>query len=1003
MKRTISIVLAFVMVSAAVYPCQSLISARINRNSIRTFSDSVNELIDTYDCDEEYVTEKDSSQRFIRDRLIVSSDKITDDCGAVDKVVGLGYTVLQFEDGEAADAAREKLIADGCGAEYDAVLSCNDVTSTPSTSEKWGNERVESEETLNAIKASGMELSEVTVGVLDTGVDYTHPDLSDRIVESNVNFSSSGKENDSSDDQGHGTMVSGIIAQNTTDNVKIKPYKVLSSDGNCATSQVISAVSYILSEKDMPDVVNMSFGGEVDDANPYESTQTDLIQRLVSAGITVVVSAGNDSADTANYSPANISSVITVSACDASNKMSSYSNYGTVVDIAAPGDNIYTTNLGGGYTNEYSGTSFSAPFVAAAAATVLMLDDTLSPSDVESRIKDAAFPIVNNTSGVEWCGAGILNFSALYEDNLAPEPVFSRESGAYNEVIELTALAPDGYIIKYTTDNSIPSLTNGEAYTEAITIEDSMSFVAVAINENGKSRYIPLNYSVIYLADESDFTITDAGAITGYTGTKKSISVPETINGIVPKAVSSGAFNGADIKVVELPDSVTKLNQNAFNQCSYLTDIMAHGVTDVGNFAFYYCVSLTDVDMPNVTVVRRSGFEGCKKLESVNFNETVEEFYGSVFKDTGFKYAYFPKVYNFDTTFAGTPLVTADLPLMYWGTNTFENCYSLEHLYAPELEELGENVFKNCTELTEFVKDGEYDLTNITYIDGAAFSYSYFEEIYLPNVTVWEGSSYFMGCKAVYIDVPTLEKLPMQCFMYCNNLEHVNLVNVTDTVRMPYEHIFADCFSLQELYLPNSLTLPDVYSLEEENRDKMQIKYIYAPKAVYTNWEGDNGLGYLKNIEWCYAPNVLYIGYLPWHSNFTLFLSDKTEYLDTIIYQGYSGTLSTIVAPSGSYAEQWVKDFNSSFSSSSQEYNFVDVNDVECLGLDGDGNMVYRAGDNVCRIPFEYIMNDWDESTINKSRIEAPLTMLFDFNNDLIINAKDYAQLLKLREEWKGA
>lgn len=250
-------------------------------------------------------------------------------------------------------------------------------------------------------------------------------------------------------------------------------------------------------------------------------TQNELIQSLVAKGITVVVSAGNDSTDAGNYSPANISNVITVAASNSSNSRSSYSNFGTVIDIAAPGDNIFTYTMGGGYTSSYSGTSFASPFVAAAAATVLMLDDSLTPTQVETKIKDAAFPIVNNTSTVEWCGAGILNYSALFEDALAPSPTVSRESGSYSGAFNLEMTAPDGYKIMYTTDNTVPTLTNGTEYTQPIEITDAINLVAVAINENNKSRYIPLSYSVIYPADESEFSITDSGAINGYTGDEK--------------------------------------------------------------------------------------------------------------------------------------------------------------------------------------------------------------------------------------------------------------------------------------------------------------------------------------------------------------------------------------------------------------------------------------------------------------------------------------------------
>lgn len=199
------------------------------------------------------------------------------------------------------------------------------------------------------------------MGVIDSGVDYTHPDLKDRIVDTSLNFSSSGKTDNSMDDNGHGTMVAGIVMQNTTDNVKIKPYKVLNKDGKCATSQIISVVNHILAEKDAPSVINLSLGGEYDKLDPFEKTLRSLIESLVGKGCTVIVAAGNESSDAGNYSPSNISSVITVSASTSSNEKSYYSNFGSVVDIAAPGDNIYTTNLGGGYTSSYSGTSFAAP------------------------------------------------------------------------------------------------------------------------------------------------------------------------------------------------------------------------------------------------------------------------------------------------------------------------------------------------------------------------------------------------------------------------------------------------------------------------------------------------------------------------------------------------------------------------------------------------------------------------------------------------------------------
>lgn len=905
MKRSLSLILSLTMLLAVFYPCQSIIAAQANKNSAGYFSDCVNELIGEYDANEEYVDDRESSQVFIKDRLIIPSDKVKNDYGATESLCALGYTVLQYDSEDAAATAKERLVADGYNAQYDSILSCEDVNSTSSTSTRWGNDRIESQETLNAIKAAGKELSDITVGVVDTGIDHTHPELADRVVKTGLNFSSTGQANGSMDDQGHGTMVAGIIAQNTTDNVKIKPYKVLGSNGKCSTTQIIAVVNHILSEKDAPDVINLSLGGEINKADPFLDTQNELIQSLVAKGITVVVSAGNDSTDAGNYSPANISNVITVAASNSSNARSSYSNFGTVIDIAAPGDNIFTYTMGGGYTSSYSGTSFASPFVAAAAATVLMLDDSLTPTQVETKIKDAAFPIVNNTSTVEWCGAGILNYSGLFEEALAPSPTVSRESGSYSGAFSLEMTVPNGYKIMYTTDNTVPTLTNGTEYTQPIEITDAMNLVAVAINENNKSRYIPLSYSVIYPADESEFSITDSGAINGYTGDEKSIIVPDTINGITPTAVSSGAFNSTDIKAVVLPESVTKLNSNAFNQAMNLTSITAPGVEDIGIFAFYYCTSLTDVDMPNVKVVRRSGFEGCRKLQSVNFNETVEEFYGSVFKGTAFTYAYFPNVYNFKDTFADTPLIAADLPLMYWASGAFSNCYSLEWLYAPELEELGGGAFKNCTKLTEFVKDGQYDLTKIKLLEADAFAYSCFKEIYLPLITEINVSGAFQCSQAEYIDIPNVTFLGSSTFNNCQKLKHINMPDFVDATRDPYANIFTDCFALEELYIPNAIFLPDIL-LSSEASSVLSLKYIYAPKAVYTVSQYNGGLGLCHNLQWAFLPSIKYFPSLSDKWNATLYFTEKTEFIDYFLTD-YSST--TIVAPEGSYAAEWAQKY----------------------------------------------------------------------------------------------
>ncbi|MDH3313272.1 MAG: S8 family peptidase [Nitrosopumilus sp.] len=220
----------------------------------------------------------------------------------------------------------------------------------------------------------------VDIAILDTGIDTNHPDLN--VVEF-VNFVV-GSSND--DRQGHGSHVAGISAALDNDEgvVGIAPgarlwaVKVLGDNGQGSTSSIISGIDYVTQNADEIEVVNMSLGGE------FSSEILDqAISNSVSAGIIYVVAAGNDGRDAASFSPASHPEVITVSAiADSDGKsgaqgpltsagsddsLASFSNFGSVVDIAAPGVDIQSTFRDGGYTN-LSGTSMSSPHVAGVAA-----------------------------------------------------------------------------------------------------------------------------------------------------------------------------------------------------------------------------------------------------------------------------------------------------------------------------------------------------------------------------------------------------------------------------------------------------------------------------------------------------------------------------------------------------------------------------------------------------------------------------------------------------------
>ncbi|MGW8364054.1 S8 family serine peptidase [Streptomyces wedmorensis] len=233
------------------------------------------------------------------------------------------------------------------------------------------------------------ERVDVDVAVIDSGIDYTHPDLN---VVRRVNCVgvTSCVENAGMDDNGHGSNVAGIVGglDNGIGYVGVAPgarlwsVKSLNSKGSGSTEEIVNGIDWVTAHADEIEVVNLSLGfdGTVQAVN-------DAVNRAIAKGVVVVVSAGNDKRDVAEQSPANVPDAITVSSlsdadgkpgglgdfawCNAKNTnkddtLSNFSNFGRGVDLAAPGDCIRSAFKDGGYSN-YSGTSQAAPHVAGAA------------------------------------------------------------------------------------------------------------------------------------------------------------------------------------------------------------------------------------------------------------------------------------------------------------------------------------------------------------------------------------------------------------------------------------------------------------------------------------------------------------------------------------------------------------------------------------------------------------------------------------------------------------
>ncbi|MFD3677791.1 S8 family serine peptidase [Streptomyces sp. NPDC058613] len=311
--------------------------------------------------------------------------------------------------------------------------------------------------------------SGVTVAVIDTG-SVAHSDLAantvagyDFITSSTAARDGNGRDNNpadqgdwsaagecsatskASDSSWHGTHVAGTIAAATGNskgiagiayNARIQPVRVLGKCGG-ATSDIVDAITWasggtvpgVPANATPAKVINMSLGGSGACGTSYQNA----INAAVGRGTTVVVAAGNSNADAAGFSPASCNNVINVAASNRTGDRSFYSNYGSIIDVAAPGGetrratdtpgtvttpengilstlNAGTTTPGAENYKPYQGTSMAAPHVAGLAALLVAAKPTLTPAQIESAIKTNARPLAGTCTG--GCGTGLADATA---------------------------------------------------------------------------------------------------------------------------------------------------------------------------------------------------------------------------------------------------------------------------------------------------------------------------------------------------------------------------------------------------------------------------------------------------------------------------------------------------------------------------------------------------------------------------------------------------------------
>jgi hypothetical protein len=425
-------------------------------------------------------------------------------------------------------------------AEVDRLIAPNFVPNDPYYSSEWHLQTIGAPTAWNTSIGAG-----ITVAILDSGVDSTHPDLQGQLVPG-WNFYDN--NSNTSDVYGHGTLVAGVVGAIGNNGAgvagvawgaRIMPVRVTDTSGIGSLSMFSNGLTYAADHGAR--VANLSFP-----VQSSSSTQT-AAQYFVNKGGLVFNSAGNYG--TLDTTPAS-SALVSVSATTSSDTIASWSSYGPYVDVSAPGVGIWTTSMGGGYSG-VSGTSFSSPLSAGVAALMMSVNPSLAPAQVVSLLESSAVDL--GTTGYDYdYGYGRVNAAAAVAaaasaksvDTQPPSvSITSPTGGTVSGIVPVNVTASDNVGV-----TRVDLLVSGTLLASDMSAPYAFSWDSTALAGSSASL-VARAYDAAGNATSSTaviVTVASAGGATPADTTAPTVSITSPGNGSVVSGVVTVNAKAAD-------------------------------------------------------------------------------------------------------------------------------------------------------------------------------------------------------------------------------------------------------------------------------------------------------------------------------------------------------------------------------------------------------------------------------------------------------------------------